>query len=40
MSTQYITSIGLIYNVWGFYLVGVRLWRIRGVSHRRWWGWF
>ena len=29
--TQYITSIGLFYNVWEFYLEGVWLWRISGV---------
>ena len=28
--TQYITSIGSFYNVWGFYLEGVLLWRISG----------
>jgi len=37
MSTQYITSIGLNYNVWDF------TWRVSdceelvGGSHRRWW---
>jgi len=40
MSTQYITSIGLNYNVWDF------TWRVSdceelvGGSHRRWCGWF
>ena len=28
--TQYITSIGLFYKNWGFYLEGVWLWRISG----------
>jgi len=40
MSIQYITSIGLFYKNWGFYLGGVWLWRISGGTHRRWWGWF
>ena len=30
MKSQYITSIGLFYNNWGFYLDGVWLWRISG----------
>ena len=25
--------------MWGFYLEGVWLWRISGVTLRRWWGW-
>jgi len=30
LNTQYVTSIGLFYKKWGFYLDGVWLWRISG----------
>jgi len=35
-----ISSLGVFYKNWGIYLEGVWLWRISGVTNRRWRGWF
>ena len=34
--TQYIASIGFNYNVWGFYLEGVWLWGLVGITYSEW----
>jgi len=33
-----ISSLGVFYKNWGFYLEGVWQWSLVGVTHRRWWG--